>query len=55
MVGDVREAGYKSCVIETEHFTPQEINEVSYGMNLELNFVTIPTCNVVISCERPVL
>lgn len=39
MVGDVREAGYKSCVIETEHFTPQEINEVSYGMNLELNFV----------------
>ena len=39
MVGDVREAGYKSCVIETEHFTPQEINEVSYALNLELNFV----------------
>ena len=39
MVGDVREAGYKSCVIETEHFTPDQINEVAYSMNLELNFV----------------
>ena len=39
MVGDVREAGYKSCVIETEHFTPEQINEVAYSMNLELNFV----------------
>ena len=34
MVGDVREAGYKSCVIETEHFTPEQINEVAYSMNL---------------------
>ncbi len=39
MVGDVREAGYKSCVIETEHFTPNEINEIAYELNLELNFV----------------
>jgi anaerobic magnesium-protoporphyrin IX monomethyl ester cyclase len=39
MVGDVREAGYKACVIETEHFKPHEINQVAYELNLELNFV----------------
>ncbi len=39
IIGNIRSAGYKSCVVETEHFTPSEINAIAYELNLELNFV----------------
>jgi len=39
LVGNIKEAGYKACVIETDHFTPHQINELAYSLNLELNFV----------------
>jgi radical SAM superfamily enzyme YgiQ (UPF0313 family) len=39
IVGNWKEAGYKSSVIETEHFSAKEINQVAYELNLELNFV----------------
>lgn len=37
--GDIRLAGYKKCVVETEHFTPQEIENIAYDINLESNFL----------------
>jgi len=39
IVGDIREAGYKRCVVQTEHFDPESINRHAYEMNLYLNFV----------------
>ena len=39
IVGDIREAGYKRCVVQTEHFDPESINRTAYEMNLYLNFV----------------
>jgi radical SAM superfamily enzyme YgiQ (UPF0313 family) len=37
--GDIRMAGYKTCVVETEHFTPEEIEKIAYDINLEMNFL----------------
>ena len=37
--GDIRMAGYKTCVIQTEHFTPEQIEKVAYDINLEMNFL----------------
>ena len=37
--GDIRMAGYKTCVIQTEHFTPEQIENVAYDINLEMNFL----------------
>lgn len=39
LIGDIKKAGYKSCVISTSHFLPHEINRIAYEMNIELNFV----------------
>jgi radical SAM superfamily enzyme YgiQ (UPF0313 family) len=37
--GDIREAGYKRCVVQTEYFDPESINQTAYELNLYLNFV----------------
>ncbi len=37
--GDIRKAGYKTCVVETEHFTPEQIEKIAYDINLEMNFL----------------
>ncbi len=39
LVGNIKEAGYKSSVIETKHLTPKQINNLAYELNLELNFI----------------
>jgi radical SAM superfamily enzyme YgiQ (UPF0313 family) len=39
IVGDIRKAGYKDCVINTDSFTPEKINKIAYEFNIELNFV----------------
>ena len=39
IVGDIRFAGYKKCVIQTEHFAPGDIEKIAYELNLELNFL----------------
>lgn len=38
-VGDVLEGNYKKAIICTDEFTPQYIQDTSYDMNIELNFV----------------
>lgn len=37
--GDYNECDYKKAIIETEHFTAKELQEMVYLFNLELNFV----------------
>jgi len=37
--GDIRRAGYKSCVIETPYLSPQQVEQQAYALNLELNFL----------------
>jgi radical SAM superfamily enzyme YgiQ (UPF0313 family) len=39
LVGDILSAGYKASVLQTEEFTPAEIEQIAYDLNLELNFV----------------
>jgi anaerobic magnesium-protoporphyrin IX monomethyl ester cyclase len=39
IVGDIRFAGYKKCVISTDHFLPDEIEKIAYDLNLEINFL----------------
>ena len=39
IIGDIRMAGYKTCVVQTEHFTPEQIEKVAYDINLEMNFL----------------
>ncbi|MQY51390.1 radical SAM protein [Rhodocyclus tenuis] len=37
--GDIRLAGYKKCVVETNDFSPGQIESIAYGINLEMNFL----------------
>jgi len=39
IVGDIRMAGYKQCVVRTDDFEPGQIEKIAYEMNLELNFL----------------
>jgi len=39
IVGDIRFAGYKKCVIKTDDFAPDEVEKIAYDLNLELNFL----------------
>lgn len=39
IVGDIRLAGYKTCVVETSEFKSAEIEKLAYEINLEMNFL----------------
>jgi radical SAM superfamily enzyme YgiQ (UPF0313 family) len=39
IIGDIRFAGYKKCVVETTHFSPGEVDKIAYSLNLEMNFL----------------
>jgi radical SAM superfamily enzyme YgiQ (UPF0313 family) len=39
IVGDIRFAGYKKCVVQTSDFAPKDIEDIAYDINLEMNFL----------------
>ena len=39
ITGDIRNAGYKQCVINTPTLRAAEVEEIAYELNLELNFL----------------